>query len=189
MARLRYPYITIWLYTTVARAAIPAFVYMCGVTMFEHIPELNLIASIAAIAVLAWIVLVQYSKYTDHIKANRDNPDNLRLATEFAVFPYAVIPVMFGILAAIASLAITDWAVTRGYISTVTECLGASVILSIVIDCVLAKYLVNQVGNAVYFATIESKVASVAEGFPGSVEGLDEKDVKLLRILKALRED
>lgn len=163
---------------------VSAFAVIRGLNMFEHIPEINIVIAMCAVAVIGWIGLIQYSKYVQHIKANVDAPEaKQEQAKEFAFIPYLIIPVIFGAISVFAGLWVADCTAVKGYFAGAEEITAIAITASIIVNCILAKYLVNHIGDAVYFATIENKVAKVAEEFPQ----ISEEDMKLLAVLKQLK--
>lgn len=163
---------------------VSAFAVIRGLNMFAHIPEINIVIAMCAVAVIGWIGLIQYSKYVQHIKANVDAPEaKQKQAKEFAFIPYLIIPVIFGAISVFAGLWVADYTAVKGYFAGAEEITAIAITASIIVNCILAKYLVNHIGDAVYFATIENKVAKVAEEFPQ----ISEEDMKLLAVLKQLK--
>ena len=152
--------------------------------MFTNIPELYTVMGLCAVAVVAWIGLVQYSRYQQHIKNNLTASEaKLNAAKEFAFIPYLIVPVLFGALAVAGALWVADFTAVHGYFTGAEELAGVALVSTIAIYCVLSKYLVSHIGDAVYFATIENKVAEVVEEFPN----LSEEDKELLKLLKKLK--
>ena len=167
-----------------ALSFVSVYTLIGGSSMFTNIPEIFTVIGLCALAVVAWIVLVQYSKWQQHIKSNVNSSEaKQQAAKDFAFIPYLVIPVLFGAVAVTGGLWVADLCAVKGWFSGVEEIAVVAVIASVVIDCVLGKYLVSHVGDAVYFATIENKVAEVVEEFPG----ISEEDKELLRLLKKLK--
>ena len=163
---------------------VSVFATIRGLNMFENIPEINNVSAMCAVAVIGWIGLIQYSKYVQHIKANIDASETkFKQAKEFAFIPYLIIPVIFGAISVFAGLWVADYTAVRGYFAGAEEIAVIAIVASIIVNCILSKYLVNHIGDAVYFATIENKVAKAVEEFPP----VSEEDMKLIAVLKQLR--
>lgn len=163
------------------------FIAVGGSNMFENIPEIYQVIAMCAVVVIAWIGVIQYSEFTQHIKKNIGAPEaKLKQAQEFAVIPYLVIPVLFGAVSVIGGLFITDYAIVHGYVAGTEEICACAIIASVVANCILDKGIVSHIGDTVYFRTIENKVVKKAEEFPG-LAGLSDEDKKLIAIIKAVK--
>lgn len=131
-----------------------------AISMFTMINEIHWVAAISMSVVAVWIMCKQYSKYVSHKKAHvADEADSIpfKLANSFAVFPYMVIPLVFGALSVLASLFVTDWALAHAYIGGVEETVALAVVVSLLIYFACDLGLVAHLGDSVYFETVELK--------------------------------
>lgn len=170
-----------WMFR-IAITLVSAFAFIGGINMFENIPEIYITIAMCAIAMVAWVGIIQYSKFEQHIKKNigteKEDP-----ARKFAVIPYFVIPVLFGAISVIVALFVTNWVIGRGYVATEEDIAIVAIVATIVANCVLDKALVSHIGDTVYFKTIEDKVAQVAEEFPK----ISKEDMEILNAIKKLK--
>lgn len=120
-------------------------------------------AVIAACFTVGYAVLVQYSRYTAHKKLhfNDDDPDKVAMASNFAVVPYLIIPLIFCGISVLCSLFAVDYAVCSGYITDTEGIAVWTVAVAVAVYLILDFKLVSHVGDAVYFDTIESKFHNV----------------------------
>lgn len=127
--------------------------------MLAHIPELLMTALIAACFTAGYAVLVQYSRYTAHKKAHfdDDDPDKVAMASQFAVVPYLIIPLIFCGISVFCSLFAVDYAASSGYVNDAEGIAVWTVAAAVAVYLILDYKLVSHVGDAVYFDTIESK--------------------------------
>lgn len=149
--------------------------------MLTNIPELEIIAAIAVVAVLLVMSCVQYSRFVEHKKKHKDD----EYGTEkFAVVPYLVIPVFGAVVSVCLALFVTDYAVMKGWIDTVQWIAVVNAFIAVVIYALADNYLIGHLGQAVYYETIESKVADTVKSGAGSAD-IDEKVKEALqRILR-----
>lgn len=153
--------------------------------MFTNIIEpIYTIAVMAAVLVL-WILVVQYSRYQCNIKEKKGT-ETEEASRKFAFIPYALIPVLFAGVVGFVSLVIADTVIGRGYIVGAEESVAFTVAVAFVLYCVADKYAVRQVGKAIYFDTVIDKVVETAGSNPKS--DFDEEDLKLIKILKAVKD-
>lgn len=145
--------------------------------MFANIEHIQIVAACAAVVVLAYIGLVQYSRYVAHKKKHVNDESTSELPNNFAVIPYALIPIMFGAAAVFVGLVVADYVAFRGWVDGVSGALIASVIFSIVLYIVMDAGLIRHVGDAVYFDTIESKFLGVAADAVDDVDAVDIRKV------------
>lgn len=160
------------------------YCFIGGTSMFTNVPEIYTVIAMCAVAVLGWVGLVQYSRYVQHIKDNLNASETKqKQAKEFAFIPYLVVPVIFASVAVLGGLWVADYTAVHGYLHGTEEIAVVAMVATVVIDCVLQKYLVNHIGDAVYFTTIENRVAEAVEEFPA----LTEEDREILKVLRMLK--
>lgn len=143
--------------------------------MFANIEHIQIVAACAVVIVLAYIGLVQYSRYVAHKKKHVNDESTSKLTNSFAFIPYALIPIMFGAAAVFVGLVAADYIAFRGWVDGDSGVLIASVIFSIALYIVMDAGLVRHVGDAVYFDTIESKFLGVADDVVDDVDTVDVK--------------
>lgn len=121
-------------------------------------------ALIAVCFTVGYAVLVQYSRYTAHKKAHfdDDDPDKVAMASNFAVVPYLIIPLIFCGISVLCSLFAVDYAVCSGYITDTEGIAVWTVAVAVAVYLILDFKLVSHVGDAVYFDTIESRFHQAA---------------------------
>lgn len=130
--------------------------------MFDNIENIQIVIAVAAVFVVAYMALVQYSRYVAHKKKHMNDSDEdiVTMANTFAVIPYAVIPFLFAAGAVFAGLVLTDYAVGRMWVDACVGPMIAAPIFTIAVYILMDIGLVKHVGDAVYFDTIESKFRS-----------------------------
>lgn len=129
--------------------------------LLENINDKFLVLGISFLAVLFCIAMTQWSAYVTHKKKHAED----ELGTEkFAVIPYLVVPLLGALVTTILAALGVDIAIGHGYICGDTEDITVvTVIFDIILWCLADYYLVSHVGDAVYYQTIESKVADAAK--------------------------
>lgn len=126
--------------------------------MFDNIVDIQVVASVAGVILLAYIGLVQYSRYVAHKKKHaNDGDDRVTMANTFAVIPYAIIPILFGVGAAFVGVSFADYFAGAGWVTTCAGVALAAVIMTLAAYILMDVGLIKHVGDAVYFDTIESK--------------------------------
>lgn len=156
--------------------------YLCLIRvseMFANIPEIEITIGIAFVAVLFVLGLVQYSRFIEHRKKHKDD----ELGTEkFAVIPYLAVPILGAVVAVCIAAIVTDLAVMKGYMITSEGIAFWNAVMAIIAYALLDHYLIGHIGDAVYYTTIESKVADIAK----SVTETDDIDEKVKAALQKL---
>ena len=130
--------------------------------MFEIFTEFYISLALTVLAVVGWMSVVQYSRYQSHIKKHKDDEDQTA-SRKFAFLPYFIIPCLFGAVAVLGGLVIASYFVTHGWTVGMEYETAAAVVSGVVSYCMLDKFVLRQLGNAVYFDVIEDKVAKSAE--------------------------
>lgn len=139
---------------------VPFFILLKGVKMFEHIPEINLAIALGAVAVVSWILCIQYSRYVMHKKKHVNDE---KYEEPFAIVPYFIVPVLFGALSVIGGLWIGDYLTIKEYLAGTEEVLAVTTVASVIVYGILDYYIVSHVGDAVYFETIEADMVKSAK--------------------------
>ena len=147
--------------------------------MFTNIPEIWVTVALTAVAVLAWLAIVQYSEYIAHIKKNPTD----EASREFAFIPYLVVPAIFGAIAVVGALFCADYLAVHGWITGAEEVCGLSIGLGVLIYAVLDRYIVSQAGDATYFRTIEDKVVDAVK----SASNYSDEDIAFLEAVKRMK--
>lgn len=152
---------------------VPVFILIRGTKMFEHIPEINIAIALGAVAVIAWILCIQYSRYVMHKKKHVNDE---KYDEPFAIVPYFIVPILFGALSVIGGLWIGDYLAIKGYLIGVEEIIAISTVASVIVYGVLDYYIVSHVGDAVYFQTIEADMVKSV----GKTDDVSKEDLKAL---------
>jgi len=130
--------------------------------MFEIFTEFYITLALTVLAVVGWMSVVQYSRYQTHIKKHKDDEDQTA-ARKFAFLPYFVIPCLFGAVAIIGGLLIASYSAAHCWTVGMEYETAAAVVAGVVAYCMLDKFVLRQLGNAVYFDVVEDKIAKSAE--------------------------
>ena len=150
--------------------------------MLENISDVPYVIGIAFLAVLFCIAMTQWSAFVAHRKKHKDD----ELGSEkFAVIPYLAIPLLGALITTILAAVGVDVAIGHGYITGDTEEITLiTVIADIILWCLADYYLVSHIGDAVYYQTIESKVADAAKSVVPSLDDPETLKALIKQLIK-----
>ncbi len=151
--------LTYWVFWVLPLISSSYLIITEATKMYAHIPELEITVGIAFVAVLFILGMVQYSRFIEHRKAHKDD----ELGKEkFAFVPYLAIPILGAVVSVLVGAYLTDLCVVKEYITTTESIQFWVAVSSVLVYAIADHYLIGHIGDAVYYQTIESKVAEAA---------------------------